>query len=105
MPMETAGSLKFVFHMGMSRAMIQMTVDDARMATRLLLKYCWASMMTAMSMKSRIIPLTADFRIRPPRKMPSARIRLKVSSSIPAALKRRPPSRKGGNPLRATPMK
>lgn len=96
---------KFLRHMGTSSAIIQMAVDDAMIATRLLLKYCWASMTTAISTKRRIMPLTADFRTRGPRKISSPLARPASSRRSPAVQKRIPPSRNGGNPCSAVPIK
>ena len=105
MPDTLAAFLKLCFHAGMSSSIIHTAVDDATMATRLLLTKRWANMMTAWSTKSRIMPLTADFIISFRLNRHSPRSPHNIKRAAPATLKRIAPSTNGGKSRRHTPMK
>ena len=89
---------KVYFHIGASSAIIQIAVKEATTATRLLLTYRWASITTAISMNSRMIPLTADLPTSLGVKTRSPRHAHITSSINPAVEKRNTLRRKVGKP-------
>ena len=104
-PRTVVRLLKLRRHIGTSRSIIHTAVDEAMIATRLLLTNRCANMMTAWSTNSRMTPLTADFNMsfvlnrRSPRSLQTAR------SMLPATRKRTAPSTNGGKSRRQRPIK